>query len=121
MGQANRLDARFANGQVRIGDLELANAVPGTGDGAAAAYVRAHEFALAKDDEPALAARIEHILRAGPMAQIEARLLDRDQVIEVALSDAPKGLAAGQDVRLRPLAVRAFPANGCDPDQTAQQ
>ncbi len=112
MGQANRLDAQLADGKVQIGGLELSNAVTVKGDGAATAFIRAHEFALAKEDEPALVARIEHILRAGPMAQIDARLLDHDQMVEVAFSRAPKGLATGQDIRLRPLAVRAYPANG---------
>src|SRR3546814_18256619 len=79
------------------------------GEGDATAFVRAHEFVLAKEEEPALAARIEHILRAGPMAQIDARLLTSDQVIEVAIARAPKSLSAGQQVRLRPVAVRAFP------------
>lgn len=110
MGQANRLDARLADGKVWIGSLPLDNAVDAVGEGSAAAFIRAHEFALAKDDEPALHARIEHILRAGPMAQIDARLADSNQVIEVALPRAPKSLAAGQDIRLKPLAVRAFPA-----------
>ena len=110
LGQTNRLDARFEGGRVHIGGLELANAVSVQGEGAATAFIRAHEFTLAKDDEPALHARIEHILRAGPMAQIEARLAETGQVVEVAISRAPKSLAAGQEVRLRPLAVRAYPA-----------
>src|SRR3546814_7135352 len=79
MGNANRLQARFADGQVWIGDLPFGNGVNAGGEGDATAFVRAHEFVLAKEEEPALAARIEHILRAGPMAQIDARLLESDQ------------------------------------------
>src|SRR3546814_3378988 len=90
-------------------ELPVGNGVNAGGEGDATAFVREHEFVLAKEEEPALAARIEHILRAGPMAQIDARLLESDQVIEVAIARAPKSLAAGQQVRLRPVAVRAFP------------
>src|SRR3546814_8652795 len=103
MGNANRRQARFADGQVWIGDLPFGNGVNAGGEGDATAFVRAHEFVLAKEEEPALAARIVHILRAGPMAQIDARLLASDQVIEVAIARAPKSLAAGQQVRLRPV------------------
>ena len=111
MGQANRIEAELSGNMVRLGALELGNAVPVSGHGPATVFIRAHEFALAKDNEPSLVAQVEHILRAGPMAQIDARLIDRDQMIEVAIADAPPSLAVGQQIRLKPLAVRAF-ANG---------
>src|SRR3546814_14371481 len=99
MGNANRLQARFADCQVWFGDLPFGNGVNAGGEGDATAFVRAHEFVLAKEEEPALAARIEHILRAGPLAQNDARRLESDQVIEVAIARAPKSLEAGQHVR----------------------
>src|SRR3546814_2331470 len=57
MGNANRLQARFADGQVWIGDLPFGNGVNAGGEGDATAFVRAHEFVVAKEEDPALAAR----------------------------------------------------------------
>src|SRR3546814_18525377 len=87
MGNANRLQARFADGQVWIGDLPFGNGVNAGGEGDATAFVRAHELVLAKAEAPALAARIEHILRAGPLAQIDARLPEGDKVMQVEIAD----------------------------------
>jgi len=109
MGQANAFDALLEGDRVKIGSLELANGIATAGSGAATAFVRAHEFAIAGSNEPALPARIDHVLRAGPMTQIDATLLDNGQVIEIALADAPPSLAVGQEIRLKPLMVRAFP------------
>lgn len=110
MGQTNRFEAQLNGSTVDLGQgVRLSNHMGIQGTGAATAFVRAHEFALANDGEPSLVARIDHILRAGPMARVDATLEGSQQTIEIALNNAPAGLAAQQTIRLRPINVRAYP------------
>ncbi|MEI6417741.1 MAG: sulfate/molybdate ABC transporter ATP-binding protein [Sphingomonadales bacterium] len=113
LGGANRLPARVAGGQVELGGVWLANAAPPVADGAAIAYVRPQEFALALPGMAGLAGTISRMARTGPMLAVDVVLADgstKGQHVNAAVAQLPAGLAPGAAVVLVPLAIRAYPA-----------
>jgi sulfate transport system ATP-binding protein len=89
LGNVNLFSGRARDGEVVIGDSELA--VPGTSgesDTPAVAFVRPHDIRVAREPSGAawLAARVIRSNAAGPLANLELERLDSHELFTVQLS-----------------------------------
>jgi sulfate transport system ATP-binding protein len=109
LGGANRVMARAVDGVIDIAGVRLPNRAPAMPDGAACAFIRPHEFALAAPGAPGIAVVLRRILRTGAQAALETETQD-GSVIEVSIAAPPEGLAPGAALVLVPQTVRAYPA-----------
>ena len=112
LGSVNLFHGRVEDGQLHLGEHALAvGAELGTAE-QAVGFVRPHEFDLLPIDAPGsgLPAKILRIISIGPMAQLELSRPD-GELIEVSFSRealATLGLCEGDQVSLRPRAIRVF-------------
>jgi sulfate/thiosulfate transport system ATP-binding protein len=109
LGGANKVTARAQDGAIDVGGVRLPNRAPAMADGAATAFIRPHEFALAAPGGAGIAVTVRRILRTGAQAALETATA-AGTIIEVTVSEAPETLAVGAEVVLVPTAVRAYPA-----------
>ncbi len=109
LGGANRVMARAVDGEIDIAGVRLPNRAPAMPDGAACAFIRPHEFALAAPGAAGIAVVLRRILRTGAQAALETETRD-GSVIEVTIAAPPDGLAPGAALVLVPQTVRAYPA-----------
>jgi sulfate transport system ATP-binding protein len=107
VGAANRFEGAVAAGRFRAGDVDLpAN---GVADGAAVAFVRPHEFVLAKDGDPGLAVAVQRVAAQGPVLQVDG-VTQQGQHVEAAFARQEiQGLEIGATLRLAPQRTYVFP------------
>jgi sulfate transport system ATP-binding protein len=114
LGDVNILRGEVSDGVWRAEGLALpASGLEPEHEGRAVAYVRPHEFDLARDDgaAPGIRVRLDHAYLAGPSAHLELRPLDRDGLIEAQLPEAvyrELDLRAGDHLVARPRRARVF-------------
>jgi len=108
IGNACRFDCRLRGGEVELAGIRLPNAAPPCGDGPGVAFVRPHEFDLAAEGRPGLAATVRRVAHTAARASVECVTSD-GRVIDVS---APLDIVVrgGEAVTLVPTTVRAYPA-----------
>jgi sulfate transport system ATP-binding protein len=112
LGSVNLFHGRVEGGQLHVGEHALH-----LGDGHQAAeqaigFVRPHEFDLLPASTPGngLPAKIQRVIAIGPMAQVELTRQDGELIEVSVLREAlsASGLREGDQVSLRPRAIRVF-------------
>ncbi|MFZ4690033.1 MAG: sulfate/molybdate ABC transporter ATP-binding protein [Polymorphobacter sp.] len=109
LGGANKVVAHAINGVVEVGGIRLPNRAPPMADGAASAFIRPHEFAIASPGDPGIPVTLRRILRTGAQVALETATAS-GAIIEVTATSPPEGLLPGAALVLVPTAVRAYPA-----------
>ncbi|MCC6916802.1 sulfate ABC transporter ATP-binding protein [Nitrosomonas sp.] len=119
LGHVNLFHGRVHQGHAWIGDLEVdAPEYPEAEDLNAIAYVRPHDIEVNRtlNGEPALAARIVHILAIGPIVRLELAGQDNQSAdnIYAEISKArfrELRLAKGDQVFIKPRRLDLFPGD----------
>ncbi|PZQ50789.1 MAG: sulfate ABC transporter ATP-binding protein [Rhodovulum sulfidophilum] len=117
LGAANRLEVTLAGGAAwldgRALPAALVEVAPGTPDGPAVGFVRAHDLAPVAPDAPeaVLTARVGHVVLRGGTARAELTT-DQGRALEAEAPRAAwaeRGLAAGDRVGLAIARMAVFP------------
>jgi sulfate transport system ATP-binding protein len=113
LGNVNRFEGRVKRGVATIGDKHIvAPEHAGVEDSAATAYVRPHDIDVAKaPSDSAVAARISHALKVGPVVRMELAREDTGNVLEVELPRErfdDLNIASGNVVYLTPRRAKVF-------------
>ncbi len=112
LGSVNLFHGRVEDGHLHVGDHALAVGDQHGETERAIGFVRPHEFDLLPADAPGqgLPARIQRIVAIGPLAQVELSRQNGDLLEVSVLRDTLQvlGLGEGDDVSLRPRAIRVF-------------
>ncbi|MDD2662193.1 MAG: sulfate ABC transporter ATP-binding protein [Dechloromonas sp.] len=112
LGSVNLFHGRVEDGHLHVGDHALAVGDHHGETERAIGFVRPHEFDLLPADAPGtgLPARIQRIVAIGPLAQVELSRQNGDLLEVSVLRDTLQvlGLGEGDDVSLRPRAIRVF-------------
>jgi len=108
VGAANRFEGEVAAGRFRAGDIVFP--APDAKDGAAVAFVRPHELAVASADAPAFEATARRVAAQGPVLQVEAVTADGHAIEAAFARQGAQGLHAGATLKLAPLRSYVFPA-----------
>jgi sulfate transport system ATP-binding protein len=106
VGQSNALA-----GQVRGGlftHLGATYTAPGAPDGAATAFVRPDQFALAADPNAGIAVRLDRILPRGPLLWLNATTSDGQDVEAAIVRDGAPDLTVGDTVGLAIREAQVF-------------
>ncbi len=109
LGGSNRLAGRVAGGRFIVDGTPLPLGTACIAEGAAVAFIRPHEFALAVDNEPAITATVTNVLAAGAQLRLDCRR-PNGEPLEVALPPGAAVPPRGHTVRLKILAQRMYPA-----------
>lgn len=115
LGSSNRIRGQIEGSSLLTGDsvIALPHGLPEKTQ-EVAAYIRPHEFKIERGGV-GIPARIKRILELGAVARVELSGAAEGDFFEVELPGrdlAALGLAAGDDVRLTPTALRLFPIGG---------
>ena len=112
LGSVNLFHGRVDGGHLHVGEHALHVDHEHNVTDQAIAFVRPHEFDLLPADAPAggLPARILRVISVGPTAQVELARVDGELVEVTIARDALNalGLREGDNVSLRPRAIRVF-------------
>ncbi len=112
LGSVNLFHGRVEDGHLHVGDHALAVGDHHGETERAIGFVRPHEFDLLPADAPGtgLPARIQRVVAIGPLAQVELSRQNGDLLEVSVLRDTLQvlGLGEGDDVSLRPRAIRVF-------------
>jgi len=113
LGNVNQFEGRVKRGVASIGDKHIvAPEHAEAEDSAATAYVRPHDIDVAKAPSgAAVAARISHALKVGPVVRMELAREDTGNVVEVELPRErfdDLGISAGNVVYLTPRRAKVF-------------
>ncbi|WP_428827901.1 sulfate/molybdate ABC transporter ATP-binding protein [Azonexus sp. IMCC34842] len=115
LGSVNLFHGRVEDGHLHVGEHALTLGHGHEPSEQAVGYVRPHEFDLlpANAPEGGLPARILRVIAIGPLAQVELSRPDGELVEVSVLREvlAASGLREGDDVALRPRAIRVFQNN----------
>jgi sulfate/thiosulfate transport system ATP-binding protein len=111
LGGSNRLRGHIVNGSFVIDEASLPLDGHPLADGETIALVRPHEFAVADDNEPALAVTVCNVLAAGAQLRLEC-VRTNGETLEVALpADAALPLPANP-LRLKLVTLRLYSVMG---------
>jgi sulfate/thiosulfate transport system ATP-binding protein len=113
LGNVNRFEGRVKRGVATIGDKHIvAPEHAGVEDSPVTAYVRPHDIDVAKaPSDFAVAARISHALKVGPVVRMELAREDTGNVLEVELPRErfdDLNIASGNVVYLTPRRAKVF-------------
>jgi sulfate transport system ATP-binding protein len=114
LGNVNVFHGRVKNGRAILGTLALDYPeYPHAEERAAVVCMRPHELDIARisNGTPVLAARVERVQAAGPVARIALRAVETSSDIQVELSAARYAelqLRTGESVFISPKRVRVF-------------
>jgi sulfate transport system ATP-binding protein len=114
LGNVNVFQGRVKDGRATVGSLALDYPdYPHAEERPASLYMRPHELEIARQSNgrPGLAANIERVQAAGPVARIALKSVESGSEIQVELSAARYAelqLRAGESVFVSPKRVRVF-------------
>src|SRR4029079_12704664 len=114
LGNVNVFHGRVKNGRAVLGSLSLDYPeYPHSEERAAALYMRQHELDISrqKNGQPSLAANVERVQAAGPVARIALSAAETGSDMQVELSAARYAelqLRTGDAVFVMPKKVRVF-------------
>ena len=107
LGDANRFEAAFEPGAVRIGALSVgADDAPSSGAGVA--FIRPQDFAVEAAGQ-GMPATVRKLFRAGRGIVLECALPD-GRLVEAVTRELPSGVEAGSSIGLVAKRVRAYAA-----------
>ena len=109
LGGSNRIAGKVENGVFVVDGVALPVNRANLPDGEAVALVRPHECALVNGSEPAIPARVTDVLPAGSNVRVELRR-ERGEPLEVSLPPGAVAPRPGEDVRVKLLIPRLYPA-----------
>jgi sulfate transport system ATP-binding protein len=117
LGSVNLFHGRLDRGQVRIGDtlvLDAPEHAEAPADRPVLAFTRPHDLEIKRHPygSTAIEATVQHVGVVGPMARVMLRRGDTGDHIEAQLPRSvfvDLGLHVGEQVWVRPRAVRVFP------------
>ncbi|WP_226468901.1 sulfate/molybdate ABC transporter ATP-binding protein [Luteimonas panaciterrae] len=112
IGRANVIEGQVANGVFSIQDQSWHLPADDLVEGAAKLYVRPHDFVIAPVGEGLLRGHVVAAHRLADRIVVEVALPERSRTLEIDLVATP-GIeipAPGNEVGLRPLRFRIFPA-----------
>jgi sulfate transport system ATP-binding protein len=107
VGEGARFEGRVEGGVFRSGDLTAP--APGAADGAAQAFVRPHQFALAAGVD-GFEVDIDRIVAHGPILRLEASAKDGRRLDAAFPRDTAADLSGRRSVRLHVRSAHVFPA-----------
>ena len=109
LGGSNRLRGNVSGGRFLIDGVALPLNGASAPEGETVAYVRPHEFAFAREGEPAIPATVTNVLAAGSAVRIDC-LRQGGEVLEVAVPSDIAPPQIGERVHLRLVSPRLYPA-----------
>jgi len=104
VGEANRFEGLVSAGRFRSGEVELA--APGAPDGAASAFVRPHDFAIAGGEPGGLPITVARLTAQGPVIHMDGVSAAGLRIEAAFARETAAGLAPG--VQLGLVAKRAY-------------
>jgi sulfate transport system ATP-binding protein len=107
VGEGARFEGQVRNGLFRAGDLVAP--AEGAADGAAQAFVRPHQFALAPGAD-GFEVKVDRIVAHGPILRLEATAPDGRRLDAAFPRDSAADLSGRRSVRLRVKAAHVFAA-----------
>lgn len=112
IGRANVIEGQVANGVFSIQDQSWHLPADDLVEGAAKLYVRPHDFVIAPVGEGLLRGHVVAAHRLADRIVVEVALPERSRTLEIDLVATPsiEVPAPGNEVGLRPLRFRIFPA-----------
>jgi sulfate transport system ATP-binding protein len=106
VGAANRFEGAVSGGRFRSGEIELP--AQGVADGAAVAFVRPYEFALARNGEASVQVTAQRVAAQGPVLQVDG-VTAAGQHVEAAFARQDGGdLKVGARLSLAPRRSYVF-------------
>jgi sulfate transport system ATP-binding protein len=107
VGQSNALAGEVRSGVFTY--LGAQCAAPGAPDGAATAFVRPDQFALAADPGAGIAVRLDRILPRGPLLWLNATTSDGQDVEAAIVREGAQAVKAGDTMALVIREAQVFP------------